>query len=88
MSSGCPFAKTAPVGAVCPMRSGGDVDKHEARGEDGDRSENNGSETVPAKCPFGYDSHTFKLGPLSCMICKALLFESSKCVPCAHKFCK
>ncbi|KAH7677594.1 Zinc finger RING/FYVE/PHD-type protein [Dioscorea alata] len=88
MSSGCPFAKTAPVGAVCPMRSGGDVDKHEARGEDGDRNQNNGSETVPAKCPFGYDSHTFKLGPLSCMICKALLFESSKCVPCAHKFCK
>ncbi|KAM0953862.1 putative transcription factor C2H2 family [Dioscorea sansibarensis] len=88
MSSGCPFAKTAPAGAVCPMRSGGDVDKREARSEDGDHSQDNGSETVPAKCPFGYDSHTFKLGPLSCMICKALLFESSRCVPCAHKFCK
>lgn len=43
---------------------------------------------VSPKCPFGYDSHTFKLGPLSCMVCKALLFESSKCMPCCHKFCK
>ncbi|KAF5189556.1 E3 ubiquitin-protein ligase chfr, partial [Thalictrum thalictroides] len=44
--------------------------------------------TISPKCPFGYDNHTFKLGPLSCLICKALLFESSKCEPCSHKFCK
>ncbi|XP_015876147.1 protein NCA1 [Ziziphus jujuba] len=43
---------------------------------------------VEAKCPFGYDSQTFKLGPLSCMICQALLFQCSKCVPCSHSFCK
>jgi hypothetical protein len=43
---------------------------------------------VPAKCPFGYDSNTFKLGPLSCMVCQALLHDASKCKPCLHKFCK
>jgi hypothetical protein len=44
---------------------------------------------VPAKCPFGYDSNnTFKLGPLSCVVCHALLHQSSKCTPCSHKFCK
>ncbi|RLM57969.1 E3 ubiquitin-protein ligase CHFR-like [Panicum miliaceum] len=43
---------------------------------------------VPARCPFGYDSGTFKLGPLSCMICQALLHECSRCNPCSHKFCK
>lgn len=46
------------------------------------------SATISPKCPFGYDSHSFKLGPLSCMLCRALLYESSKCVPCFHKFCK
>ncbi|MFS8002254.1 putative transcription factor C2H2 family [Helianthus anomalus] len=46
------------------------------------------SNVVPAKCPFGYDSQTFKLGPFSCLICQALLFESSRCVPCTHVFCK
>ncbi|PRQ55931.1 putative transcription factor C2H2 family [Rosa chinensis] len=44
--------------------------------------------TVSPKCPLGYDSQTFKLGPLSCMICQALLFDSAKCVPCSHSFCK
>ncbi|KAK6149224.1 hypothetical protein DH2020_016752 [Rehmannia glutinosa] len=43
---------------------------------------------ISPKCPFGYDSQTFKLGPLSCMICQALLFECSKCVPCSHVYCK
>ncbi|KAF3448762.1 hypothetical protein FNV43_RR09475 [Rhamnella rubrinervis] len=42
---------------------------------------------VEPKCPLGYDSQTFKLGPLSCMICQALLFESSSCVPsCISRF--
>ncbi|KAL0359418.1 UNVERIFIED_CONTAM: protein NCA1 [Sesamum angustifolium] len=43
---------------------------------------------ISPKCPFGYDSQTFKLGPLSCVICQALLFECSKCVPCSHVYCK
>ncbi|GJS47107.1 protein NCA1 [Tanacetum coccineum] len=46
------------------------------------------SNVVSPKCPFGYDSQTFKLGPFSCLICQALLFESSRCVPCTHVFCK
>lgn len=44
--------------------------------------------TISPKCPLGYDSQTFKLGPLSCMICHALLFDSAKCAPCSHSFCK
>uniref|UniRef100_A0A0E0JD38 RING-type domain-containing protein n=1 Tax=Oryza punctata TaxID=4537 RepID=A0A0E0JD38_ORYPU len=55
----------------------------------GDAEQNNiNPPMVPAKCPFGYDSNTFKLGPLSCMVCHALLHQSSKCTPCSHKFCK
>ncbi|KAL5568394.1 hypothetical protein UlMin_024969 [Ulmus minor] len=46
------------------------------------------SSVVEAKCPFGYDSRSFKLGPFSCVICQALLFQSSKCLPCSHIFCK
>lgn len=46
------------------------------------------SNVISPKCPFGYDSQTFKLGPFSCLICQALLFESSRCVPCSHVFCK
>ncbi|KAL5995033.1 Protein nca1, partial [Asimina triloba] len=52
------------------------------------KKEQGDSAVLSPKCPFGYDSHSFKLGPLSCVICRALLFESSKCVPCSHKFCK
>ncbi|EEF36838.1 protein NCA1 [Ricinus communis] len=44
--------------------------------------------TIPAKCPLGYDSRSFKIGPLSCIICQALLFDTTKCVPCNHIFCK
>ncbi|XP_059295999.1 protein NCA1-like [Lycium ferocissimum] len=46
------------------------------------------SATVSPKCPFGYDTQTFKLGPFSCMICQALLYDCSRCVPCSHVFCK
>ncbi|KAA8518278.1 hypothetical protein F0562_015839 [Nyssa sinensis] len=52
------------------------------------RQEAGESASISPKCPFGYDSQTFKLGPFSCMICQALLFESSKCVPCSHVYCK
>lgn len=83
MSSLCPFAKAAQAGGVCPMKSGGNHDKHQPENEGKDNSVG-----VTPKCPFGYDSNTFKLGPLSCLICQALLYESNKCVPCSHKFCK
>eukprot|EP00268_Persea_americana_P024893 TRINITY_DN24274_c0_g1_i1.p1 TRINITY_DN24274_c0_g1~~TRINITY_DN24274_c0_g1_i1.p1 ORF type:complete len:361 (-),score=75.43 TRINITY_DN24274_c0_g1_i1:306-1388(-) len=83
MSSVCPFAKLAQAGGVCPMKSEGNHDKRQPENEGKDSSVG-----VTPKCPFGYDSNTFKLGPLSCLICQALLFESSKCMPCSHKFCK
>lgn len=44
--------------------------------------------TVAPKCPLGYDSVSFKIGPLSCVICRALLFDTSRCVPCQHIFCR
>jgi hypothetical protein len=44
------------------------------------------SAMVPPKCPFGYDSETFKLRPFSCIICQVLLFESRKCGPCSHVY--
>lgn len=88
MTSVCPFAKTASGDGVCPMKFDQNRDRHKAGDEDKIDKQNNDSGIVPPKCPFGYDSHTFKLGPLSCMICKALLYQSSKCLPCDHKFCK
>ncbi|XP_068662120.1 protein NCA1-like [Aristolochia californica] len=87
MSSGCPFAGAAPAGSVCPMKEVKSNNNYHSG--DGDKVKDDKSAgVVSPKCPLGYDSHTFKLGPLSCMICQALLFESSKCVPCSHKFCK
>lgn len=76
------------IAGGCPMKHGGDYNKHQAECDDKADTRSNDSAVVSPKCPFGYDSHTFKLGPLSCMICQALLYESSKCLPCAHKFCK
>ncbi|KAJ6853308.1 uncharacterized protein M6B38_250300 [Iris pallida] len=86
----CPFAKTATSGSGCPMKFDQNHDRQQAGSEDRDNvnQKNDDSGIVSPKCPFGYDSHTFKLGPLSCMLCKALLYESSKCAPCSHKFCK
>ncbi|KAJ9179501.1 hypothetical protein P3X46_011283 [Hevea brasiliensis] len=46
------------------------------------------SGSISPKGPLGYDSQTFKIGPLSCVLCQALLFESSRCVPCSHVYCK
>ena len=88
MTSVCPFAKTASGDGGCPMKFDQKRDSHKAGDEDKVDKQTNDSGIVSPKCPFGYDSHTFKLGPLSCMICQALLYESSKCVPCSHKFCK
>ncbi|KAK7836177.1 protein NCA1 [Quercus suber] len=58
-------------------------------GYDSQKKDSNDSATIASpKCPLGYDSQSFKIGPLSCMVCHALLFESSKCVPCSHVYCK
>lgn len=87
MSSVCPFAKAAQAGGVCPMKFDKKNDKLQAEHDDKTKRED-GDAVISPKCPFGYDSSSFKLGPFSCVICQALLFESSKCVPCSHKFCK
>nr|CAD1828945.1 unnamed protein product [Ananas comosus var. bracteatus] len=87
MTSACPFAKTATVGGSCPVKIEKNQHKDQKEHDDKVDAKSNDSVVSP-KCPFGYDSHTFKLGPLSCMICQALLYQSSKCLPCSHKFCK
>ncbi|PWZ34099.1 E3 ubiquitin-protein ligase CHFR [Zea mays] len=83
----CPAKSDKSISGVCPVTG---KDHGSKLKESGDSGEEKGTDprVVPAKCPFGYDSNTFKLGPLSCIVCQALLHESSKCKPCAHKFCK
>ncbi|XP_071720398.1 protein NCA1-like [Rutidosis leptorrhynchoides] len=77
---GCPMSKDAQTKQQgCPMSKEAQNEIKQDSGE---------SNVIPAKCPFGYDSQTFKIGPFSCLICQALLFESSRCVPCTHVFCK
>ncbi|KAE9593923.1 hypothetical protein Lal_00016931 [Lupinus albus] len=84
----CPFVKAArPDDNTC-KRSGENPVKHQVEPDNKLKKEVNDSASTSPKCPFGYDSQTFKIGPLSCMVCQALLFESSKCVPCSHVFCK
>ncbi|PKU66915.1 protein NCA1 [Dendrobium catenatum] len=85
MSSICPFSKSSAAGS-CPMKFDNKTGQKTKDGSKNDEHKDSG--TISPKCPFGYDSETFKLGPLSCMLCRALLYESSKCVPCFHKFCK
>jgi len=84
----CPAKSDSDVSGVCPVTG-----KNQAgAGHQGSTGNAEGKSSdprlVPARCPFGYDSGTFKLGPLSCMICQALLYECSRCNPCSHKFCK
>ena len=83
----CPAKSDKSISGVCPVTGKDHGSDHK---ESTGHAEDKGTDPrmVPAKCPFGYDSNTFKLGPLSCIICQALLHESSKCKPCAHKFCK
>jgi hypothetical protein len=76
----CPFVKATRPEDVCPR-------KHQKDSNAG-AGESTGGGVVTPKCPFGYDSQTFKLGPFSCMICQALLFDCTKCIPCSHVFCK
>lgn len=88
MTPVCPFVKVARPDDASSKRSGESQSKHTAEPETKGKTESVGSAKIEAKCPFGYDSGSFKLGPLSCVICQALLFESSKCVPCSHIYCK
>ncbi|KAJ4982237.1 hypothetical protein NE237_033074 [Protea cynaroides] len=88
MTSVCPFTKAARPDDACPKKSEESHDRHQTKHGNKFKKESDDSTSISPKCPFGYDSHTFKLGPLSCMICQALLFESSKCLPCSHKYCK
>ncbi|KAH9295020.1 hypothetical protein KI387_038608, partial [Taxus chinensis] len=90
MISVCPFARVAKKNAENLVEKVQGEQK-EDKNNDSDNTkgeEDNSNEGETPKCPFGYDSRSFKIGPFSCLICRALLYESSKCVPCGHKFCK
>ncbi|KAK8662077.1 hypothetical protein V6N13_091665 [Hibiscus sabdariffa] len=80
----CPFVKAARPDDTCPAKKAIAAGSETAP----TRKDSGEAATVSPKCPFGYDSSNFKLGPLSCMICHALLFDSTKCVPCSHLFCQ
>ncbi|XP_027341049.1 protein NCA1 isoform X1 [Abrus precatorius] len=89
MTPVCPFVKAArPDDNNASKKSGENSMKHQVESESKAKKEVNDTAGASPKCPFGYDSQTFKIGPLSCMVCQALLFDTSKCVPCSHVFCK
>lgn len=88
MTPVCPFVKAARPDDNTSKKSGENSVKHQVEPDNKLKKEVNDSASASPKCPFGYDTQTFKIGPLSCMICQALLFESSRCVPCSHVFCK
>ncbi|XP_055807831.1 protein NCA1-like [Solanum dulcamara] len=81
------FGKSATVSPKCPFGYD-NQNKQQTVQENKAKQESGESATLSPKCPFGYDSQAFKLGPFSCMICQALLYDSSRCVPCSHVFCK
>ncbi|KAG6554438.1 hypothetical protein Mapa_004355 [Marchantia paleacea] len=88
--SGCPFARLSVKDAErpeqrsrsepCERESDSKVVEKERQSEEADAQ--------GGKCPYGYDSGSFKIGPLSCVICRALLYDSGRCVPCDHIFCR
>ncbi|THG00099.1 hypothetical protein TEA_012395 [Camellia sinensis var. sinensis] len=88
MTPVCPFVKAAPPDDASLKKVGDNQNKIQSGQEGKAKQESGESTSISPKCPFGYDSQTFKLGPFSCMICQALLFESCKCVPCSHVYCK
>lgn len=88
MTPVCPFAKAARPDEKSTKRVIDTQNKNQAAQEAKVKQVSGESASVSPKCPFGYDTETFKLGPFSCMICQALLFDCSKCVPCSHVFCK
>lgn len=85
----CPFVKIPrPDDSNASKKSNENSNKHHVEHDSKVKKEVKDSASVSPKCPLGYDSQTFKIGPLSCMVCQALLFDTSKCVPCSHVFCK
>ncbi|KAL1149956.1 hypothetical protein V6Z11_A10G225200 [Gossypium hirsutum] len=54
------------------------------------RPDDTGSDKKPTagdrKAARTDSGETATLGPLSCMICQAFLFDSTKCIPCSHLF--
>ncbi|PON69889.1 TNF receptor-associated factor [Trema orientale] len=81
----CPFGFDSPSAATNSNTATNNNNNNKQQQEEQQQSP---SPVVEAKCPFGYDSQTFKLGPLSCIICQALIFQCARCVPCSHAFCK
>jgi hypothetical protein len=75
------------IDGVCPI-TGKDHGSNLKESRDHGEEKGKGPCVVPAKCPFGYDSNTSKLGLLSFTVCQTLLHESRKCKLCTHKFCK
>ncbi|KAL3534155.1 hypothetical protein ACH5RR_002616 [Cinchona calisaya] len=88
MTPVCPFAKAGRPDDASVKKPGEIQGKCPAGYESKPKQESGESARISPKCPFGYDSDTFKLGPFSCMICQALLFDCSKCMPCSHVYCK
>ncbi|KAK4413048.1 protein NCA1 [Sesamum alatum] len=84
MTPVCPFTKASRPDDASGKKHGENQNKQQAINDNKPQQDS----AISPKCPFGYDSQTFKLGPLSCVICQALLFECSKCVPCSHVYCK
>ena len=84
MTPVCPFVKASRPDDASSKKPSENQNKQQAVNDNKAQQD----AAISLKCPFGYDSQTFKLGPLSCMICQALLFDCSKCVPCSHVYCK
>lgn len=84
-----PEAASAVAGQ-CPFGYGKEDRESEDKSEKGskDRKEETIEAAAGGKCPLGYDSVSFKIGPFSCVLCRALLYDSSRCVPCRHIFCR
>ncbi|KAK2995730.1 hypothetical protein RJ640_016682 [Escallonia rubra] len=88
MTPVCPFVKAARPDDASSRKPSENQNKQQTGHESKVKQESGDSASISPKCPFGYDSQTFKLGPFSCMICQALLFQCSKCLPCSHVYCK
>lgn len=91
MSFKCPFARVRIEDADRSSDQSRDERKKDLeRADDAKQAKERDSPRgmTASKCPLGYDSGSFKLGPLSCVICRALLFDSSKCIPCGHLYCR
>ncbi|GBG74642.1 hypothetical protein CBR_g19049 [Chara braunii] len=79
---------------VVPRPSTGEEVRARARALDGASGAGSGTDAGTAagpspRCPLGYDAGGgFRIGPLSCVICRALLYDSFRCVPCRHVYCR